>query len=223
MDRRTRSRLVFVLGFLAYFGSIWLLWDTPVVYPLKIFVVLLHEISHGAAAVATGGRIDAIVLNPAQGGACRCPGGSPFWTLSAGYLGSLAWGVVLLLAAGWRRIRARALVGGVGAVILALTVLYLRGGFAVAFGVLFGLGLAASARWLGEGLNRTLVRVLGMTSCLYVVLDIKSDVLDRPHLPSDAAVLAELTGVPTLLWGLIWLAVAGGAIGWLLRRSWRRA
>lgn len=223
MDRRTRSRLVFVLGFLAYFGSIWLLWDTPVVYPLKIFVVLLHEISHGAAAVATGGRIDAIVLNPAQGGACRCPGGSPFWTLSAGYLGSLAWGVVLLLAAGWRRIRARALVGGVGAVILALTVLYLQGGFAVAFGVLFGLGLAASARWLGEGLNRTLVRVLGMTSCLYVVLDIKSDVLDRPHLPSDAAVLAELTGVPTLLWGLIWLAVAGGAIGWLLRRSWRRA
>lgn len=223
MDRLTRRRVLFVVGFLAYFGAVWVLWDSVVIYPLKIFVVLLHEISHGAVAVATGGRIDAILLDPNQGGACRCPGGSPFWTLSAGYLGSLGWGVLILLAAGWRRLRARALVGVIGAVVLALTALYLRGAFALAFGLLFGLGLAASARWLAEGFNRVLVRFLGMTSCLYVLLDIKSDVLDRPHLPSDAAVLAELTGVPTLLWGLIWLALSVGVIGWLLRHSWRRA
>ena len=33
------------------------LWDTHWVYPLKLIVVFLHEISHGLAALATGGRI----------------------------------------------------------------------------------------------------------------------------------------------------------------------
>lgn len=223
MNRRTRSRLVFVLAFLAYFAAVWFLWSTPVVYPLKIFVVLLHEVSHGAMALATGGRVEAILLDPGQGGACRCPGGSPFWTLSAGYLGSLGWGALLILAAESRRVRARTVTAAVAGAVLLLTAGYLRGVFAVAFGVLFGLGLAASARWLGETLNRLLIRVVGMTSCLYVLLDIKSDVLDRPYLRSDAAVLAELTGVPTFLWGLIWLFVAVLVVAWLLRRGWRRA
>ena len=223
MNRRTRSRLVFVLAFLAYFAAVWFLWNTPVVYPLKIFVVLLHEVSHAAAALATGGTVEAILLDPSQGGACRCPGGSPFWTLSAGYLGSLGWGAFLILAAESRRVRARTMVATVAGLVLLLTAGYLRGVFAVTFGVLFGLGLAAAARWLGETLNRLLVRVVGMTSCLYVLLDIKSDVLDRPYLRSDAAVLAELTGVPTLLWGLIWLFVAVLVVAWLVRRSWRRA
>lgn len=222
MRPRTRRRLAFALGFAAYFGLLWTLWSTPVVYPLKIFVVLLHELGHAAAAVATGGRVEAIVLDPFQGGACHCPGGNAFVTLSAGYLGSLGWGLLLLALAEWRRLRARTLVGGVGLLVLVLTALYLRGGFAVAFGVLFGLALVAAARWLAEGANRALVRILGMTSGLYVVLDIKSDVLDRPHLPSDAAVLADLTGVPTFVWGVAWMAVAVAALGWTLRRRWKR-
>ena len=44
------GRFRFAIGFAAYFVALWLLWDTPVVYPLKIFVVLLHEVSHGIAA-----------------------------------------------------------------------------------------------------------------------------------------------------------------------------
>ena len=31
------------------------LWDTFLVYPFRLFVVFLHEISHGLAAVFTGG------------------------------------------------------------------------------------------------------------------------------------------------------------------------
>ena len=91
MQDATRRRLMFLVGFALYFGTIWFLWDTPVLYPLKIFVVLLHEISHAMTAVATGGHIDRIALDPRQGGACYCPGGNAFLTLSAGYLGSLAW------------------------------------------------------------------------------------------------------------------------------------
>lgn len=223
MRPRTRRRLVFLTGFLVYFALLWTLWDTPVVYPLKLFVVLLHELSHGLAALGTGGWIEGIVVDPHQGGACYCPGGNTLLVLSAGYLGSLGWGLLLLLAAETGRIRPRRVVGVVAVVLLVLTALYLRTAFALVFGLLFGLGLAASARYLTEGMNRTVVRVLGMTSCLYAVLDIQSDVLHRPYLPSDAARLADLTGVPTVLWGLIWMAAAVAAIGWMLRWSWRRA
>ena len=65
--------------------------------------------------------------------------------------------------------------------------------------------------------------VLGLTSCLYAVLDIKSDVLDRPGLPSDAAMLTELTGLPTLFWGVLWITLALAACGLLFRWAWRRA
>ena len=44
-----------------------LLWDTVVAYPFRVFVVLLHEISHGLAAVLTGGRIVSIGLSVDEG------------------------------------------------------------------------------------------------------------------------------------------------------------
>ena len=100
MTHQTKRRLAFLAGFVFYFGALWALWDTAFVYPLKIFVVLLHEISHAAVAVATGGTIERIVLDPNQGGACYCPGGSAFLTLSAGYLGSLGWGAYMRLTTG---------------------------------------------------------------------------------------------------------------------------
>ena len=92
MDDTQTRKLRFILGFATFFVGLWFMWNTSLVYPLKIFVVLLHEISHGIASVLTGGTIERITLDPRQGGACYCGGGNAFLTLSAGYLGSLLWG-----------------------------------------------------------------------------------------------------------------------------------
>lgn len=223
MKPATKRKLAFLGGFAVYFGALWYLWDTPVVYPLKIFVVLLHEISHGAVAVATGGTIERIVLDPRQGGACYCPGGNALLTLSAGYLGSLAWGALLLTAARETRRWTRWVTGLVGGMVLALSALYVRNLFGILFGVAFGVGLVVAARYLSHAVNRALLTVLGLTSCLYAILDIKSDVLDRPHLESDAYMLGQLTGIPTMAWGVVWIAIALAASVWLFRRAWRKA
>ena len=98
MDPKLKNRLFFMGGFLVYFGVLWSLWDTALIYPLKIFVVFLHEVSHAMAAVATGGSVERILLDPHQGGAAYTVGGNGFLTLSAGYLGSLLWGVLFILA-----------------------------------------------------------------------------------------------------------------------------
>ncbi len=223
MNDVTRRRLIFLGGFALYFGALWLLWDTPVVYPLKIFVVLLHEVSHAVAAVVTGGHVDRIVLDPYQGGAAYVAGGNAFVTLSAGYLGSLVWGVLLVLAAQATWMRTRVLTGFIGAVVLLLTILYVRSLFGVVFGLAFGAAMLIVARKLSEETNRMIVLVLGLTSALYAILDIKSDILDRPHLRSDAAMLAEITGIPTTVYGIVWIVIAVGVSAWLFQRSFKRA
>ena len=208
-DPSTATRkLTFLGGFAIYFAAVWLLWDTPAIYPLKIFVVMLHEISHGIASLATGGTIDKIILDPYQGGACHCGGGNAFLTLSAGYLGSLLWGVVLLALAGTQRVSNRTLLTAVGGLVVLLTALYVRNGFGLLFGLGFGSALVLAGRNLGAGASRVVLTALGLTSCLYAILDIKSDVLDRPHLQSDAAMLADMTPLSTTAWGVVWIGLA---------------
>ncbi|HLU26038.1 MAG TPA: M50 family metallopeptidase [Longimicrobiales bacterium] len=219
MKSVTRRRLKFVAGFAAYFAALWFLWDTPAVYPLRIFVVLLHEISHGLAAVATGGSIVRIGLSPDEGGVTYTLGGNAFLTLSAGYLGSLAWGLALIEAARARAKRIRVVTAGLGALLLLMAILFVRGWFGWIFTLLAGAVLLLAARRLSPRGQAVLLTTLGATSALYAVLDIRSDVLQRPHLESDAHLLMELTGVPTLVWGVVWIAVALAACGWML---WRR-
>jgi hypothetical protein len=223
MTATTHRKLRFLAGFAVYFGALWLLWNTPVVYPLKIFVVLLHEVSHGIAAVVTGGSIQSIVLDPYQGGATYTLGGNAFVTLSAGYLGSLAWGALMVEAARARRVRSDLVIGVIGGLVVVLTLLFVRSGFGIGFGILFGAALGVAARKLSRAANRTLLMTLGMTSSLYAILDIKSDVLDRPQLESDAFMLGRMTGVPTVVWGLIWIAIAVGVTALLFRRAYRDA
>lgn len=219
----TKRKLKFAAVFTVYFAAIWMLWDTPVVYPLKVFVVMLHEISHGIAAVATGGAIERIELTMDQGGACYCGGGNAFLTLSAGYLGSLAWGALLLLIAVGATKRHRITLMAIGSLVAAVTVLYIRRPFGLIFGLVAGVALIFAARRLPPPINRGVLTVLGLTSCLYAILDIKSDVLDRPEAHSDAYMLSQMTGIPTVIWGFIWIAVALAVSGLLLRRLWRRA
>ncbi len=218
-----KRRLRFLAVFAAYFVGLWLLWNTPVVYPLKLFVVLLHEISHGLAAVATGGRIAAIEITPLEGGVCRCPGGNAFLTLSAGYLGSLLWGGLMIWGADRLGARRDWLTAVVGLVAGGITLLYVRQPFALAFGLAFGAALVAVAVRLGPVANRAVLVGLGLTSCLYAILDIKSDILDRPLMTSDASMLARLTGVPTVVWGVLWIGAALAFCTVLFRWAWRRA
>ena len=222
MSPKSKRRALFLGGFVLYFGLLWTLWDTAIIYPLKIFVVLLHEVSHAAAAVATGGTVERILLDVNQGGATYTRGGNAFLTLSAGYLGSLLWGTLFILLAFNRWLKPRWIMSGVGASVLLLTLFLVRGFFGFGFGILFSAALLAGAKYLSQGVNRGFLLALGLTSALYAILDIKSDVLDRPHLQSDAAMLAEMTGIPTAVWGFLWIGIALLVCAWLLKWVARR-
>ena len=219
----TQRRLGFLVGFLAYLAALWFLWDTRILYPLKIFVVFLHELSHGIAAILGGGSIQRIEISPNQGGVCYCGGGIRFLTLTAGYLGSLLWGVAMLLVVGAKRIWHLVSLAGLGVLVVTVSLLYVRSGFGLMFGLMFGLALIAVARYLPSEIQTMTLTVLELTSCLYAVWDIKSDVLNRPEIRSDASMVAELTGVPTVLWGLLWTGIAIVVCWWLLKRTFDKS
>ncbi len=185
----------------------FVLWDTPVLYPLKILVVLFHELSHGLAALATGGSIERIEISFEQGGVCYTSGGWSFVILNAGYLGSLAWGCALLVV-GARTRHDRYIVGIVGVVILVVTLVYIRSMFGFVYGILAGAVLLGIAAMLPNRVSDVLLTVLGTVSCLYAVWDIGSDVVFR-HIPgSDAHRLAEMTWIPAIVWGVGWIVVS---------------
>ena len=65
-------------GALFVAAAIILLWDTWLVYPLKILVVFFHEMSHGLAAIVSGGSVEEIQVVEGIGGTAWTRGGSRF-------------------------------------------------------------------------------------------------------------------------------------------------
>lgn len=193
---------------------VYLFWSTIFVWPLRLFVVLLHEVSHGLAAVLTGGRIVSIELSPREGGLCTTAGGWPFVISSAGYLGSALFGALFLVLGVRGKPRMHRTVAALlSAALLALTLVYVRSTFGFVYGLVVGALLLAVARWLPEGASSFVLRLLGVTSLLYAPWDIASDLILRSVPASDAGALARMTGIPSVAWGVLWLA-ASLVIAW---------
>lgn len=195
-------------------------WDSPMVWPLKILVVLFHELGHALAALLTGGEVVSIGLSPDQGGVTHTRGGFRFLILNAGYLGSLAFGLVLLAGARTPR-RARIGVGTLATILVLATLLWVRPliSFGFGFSLIVTGGILLLARKAPDELVQTALRTLGVFSVLYALWDIRSDVFVSGSGTSDASMLAELTWIPAPVWGLTWLGV-GAASLWGTRRWW---
>ena len=191
--------------------------DTIFIYPIKLFVVVLHEFSHGLAAILTGGGIVKIEVDPRIGGVCYTMGGSRFLVASAGYLGSIVWGgIILIIAARTKHDKILGMVIGAGLVLLAI--LSIRNLFGFVFTVGFGVALGAISYFARNEIVDMLMKFLGMTSCLYVIIDIKEDLIQRSGIGSDADQIAQLLGSQALSVpiGIFWILLALGAFALFL-------
>jgi len=187
--------------------AVFFLWSTPALYPLKLLIVFFHESSHALMTIATGGQVIELEIDRMQGGHVLSAGGNRFITLTAGYLGSLIWGVVIyLLAVGSKY--DKAIMFCLGLIIMTVTTLFVRDLFAFGFSGLTGLFMILMGVKAPMQINDVILRVIGVTSMSYVPLDVYSDTIARTSLRSDAFMLAEEFGGTTVLWGAIWLFVS---------------
>ena len=183
-------------------------WEAWPVYPVKILTVFFHELSHGLAAVLPGGYIERIVINADQSGVCWTLGGNRLLVLSAGYLGSLLWGSAIFISASRTRFD-REIVQGLGALLIIVTLVFIRNLAGIGFGLGFGIAMLAFANQFGEVVCDQFLRYLGMTSSFYVILDIKGDLIDHAIAGSDASKMGEmLGGLPSWLVGGVWFIIA---------------
>lgn len=220
MDQHLHPRYKLVIVLLLLGVSV-AFWDSIILYPIKLFVVLLHELSHGLTAVLTGGSIIRIEINERIGGVCYTSGGWTFLVVSSGYLGSMFFGGAIFLLAqrsGWSRVLALM----IGAVCAVITILFVRNLFGLVFGTVFGLALIASARYIPPNLLDLFLQYIGSMSCLYALVDVKEDLLTLQPRLTDAAILAGMTHVPAIVWGVIWSLLSLGLFVAIAYTSYRR-
>lgn len=204
--------IIAAMVILSYF-----LWDTPVLYPIKLFVVLLHEISHGISAMLFGGRIVEIFIDPRIGGHCSFVMPKNFFgsiiTASSGYLGSIFWGCIMLFLGIKTKLHKSVLIF-ISFVVLLITALFVRDFFGVFFCLIFGAFLAISALKLSDLFNSLLLKFLGTVSCLYAIIDIKEDLIARTVASSDSYVIASMLGMPFLsvAIGVFWIILSIAAL-----------
>jgi len=205
-DARLPARRLLLVG--AAIVLTWLLWDTPVVYPVRIFATFLHEISHGLAAALTGGSIGRITVEADGSGVCWTRGGLRIAVIPAGYLGSMLWGSLILIGA-CRTRQDRLIAFVLGAGLLLVCLLYVRTPFALVSGLLLGAGLAAAGIWLGERVVDPVLVFLGTVSCLYALFDLRTlwQVSGTGRNDADAF-SQEIVPLPAGVWVVVWAALA---------------
>lgn len=199
------------------------LWSSPLIHPVKILVVLFHEMSHGLMAILTGGKVISIAITLDEGGACETEGGNALLIVSAGYLGSMLFGGILLYLSRFR-VFVPLVFGILTAVMVSAVATVLDADFARAFAI----GLAGAFVCLGfitpAALGSFFLRILGTVSCLYSIFDIYWDVLAErgaSAIQNDAIVFAGLSGMSPRAVGLVWLAVCVAYFLFILRLTIR--
>jgi hypothetical protein len=211
-----------------------LLWFIPyaelLTYPFRIFVTFIHEGGHALAALVTGNSVQSLTVSVDGSGEVYSMTGGLFSRMlvsSAGYLGAMTFGALLLLLIR-RTVAARYVLAGSAALILFLTVAFgflaplwnlsLPGLFTLAAGVVLPLGLFAAARYASPKVATFLVSFLAVQCVLNAVFDLKTVLfMSFAGAQTDAANMQLATGVPAIFWSLFWFVLAFVIVSLALR------
>ena len=208
------------------------LWFIPFAeilsYPFRIFVTFIHEGGHAIAALVTGNSVQSLsVAMNGNGETYTTQGGmfSQMLVSSAGYIGAMTYGALLLVLIR-RSVAARLVLVGSALVVFALTMIFgvikpLVAGtwgslsglpFTLLAGVLISVGLFAVARFASARVATFLVSFLAVQCVLNALLDLKTVFfLSSPFattVPTDALNMANATGVPAMIWSIIWISLS---------------
>jgi len=218
--RNKRIREIIILAAIVLFS--FLLWNTPLLFPIKLFVVFLHEASHAVAAIITGGTVAKMDVGFDLGGKCELSGGNEFIITSCGYLGSFLWGSLLFCSA-YNKKYGKVIITLISIVIVLIGVNLVQDTRIQILSVLFACALLFSMKYAPEMVNKYLMVVIGLISCLYVIYDIKEDLLYQTMGRSDAAIIAELSGFPAIFWGLLWFLISVAGVIMLFNTAYKKS
>ena len=216
-----------------------LLWFIPyaeiLTYPFRIFVTFIHEGGHAIAALLTGNSVSSLsVATNASGETYTTQGGliSQVFISSAGYLGSMAFGALLLVLIR-KAIAARIVLVSSAVLIFGLTMIFglfkpiftLNAWSGIPFtlfaGTFIALGLVLIAKFASAKVATFFVSFLAVQCVLNALFDLKTVFFlsspFAPTVPTDAVNMAHATGIPAFLWAGFWIFLALGILWFAMR------
>lgn len=220
-----------LLGAVALSIGVWVLaWVFPIAsylyYPMQLFATFIHESSHALAAIITGNSVSSLTVSPDTSGAVwsSSSGISGLFISSAGYLGTTAFGTLLLAWIRFGRSPRPALYFSaslIGLMTIAFGLILPFYNFlenvtvgSIAFTVFAGLvisaGLFAVARYAPLKWAQFAMAVLSVQCLLNAFFSLK-DLFVISALSTqqtDAANMAAATGIPALFWAILWIAIS---------------
>jgi hypothetical protein len=199
----------------------FIFWNSYLVYPVKLFVVLLHEMSHGIVTLCSGGTIKEIEISYEIGGSCISAGGNKMLIAISGYWGSLLFGSLMYLSALDDKV-CKFTCCFFAFLLVITSLIFIRSLFGVLFSIGFSVILVLITMLPYSFFRKCVIEVLGMLSCFYILFDIKEDLLTTDYRNTDAMTLEKLTAIPSLLWGVIILILSLIVVFLLLRFSFRK-
>jgi hypothetical protein len=210
------------------------LWFIPfaeiLTYPFRLFVTFIHEGGHAMAALLTGNSVESLsIATNASGETYTSRGGaiSQMFVASAGYVGAMTYGALLLVLIR-RSIAARAVLIASAVLILSLTLIFglfkpIYSGVAwsaIPFTLLAGTVLSAAlvllAKFASSRVATFFVGFFAVQCILNALLDLKTVFFlsspFAPSIPTDAMNMASATGLPALFWSATWIAISVGIL-----------
>jgi hypothetical protein len=200
MKGRLGGRLREVWQFRYYFLSAAvavILWDTLMMKPFRIFIVMVHEVCHAAATLMTGGEVLEIRTNWNESGHTLSRGGFFPLITAAGYVGSAMLGALLIYTGTAPRIQ-RVVLLAIGAATMLMTMGYTPAGEADFFLGIFGGLIIVSLAIKSSRAAMIGSTWLGTLLCLYSMYDFRTDLWMHPEL-TDAGILARGVGLPQIM------------------------
>lgn len=203
------------------------LWSIPITRPFLLPLTYLnthiHELCHALVGLATGGQVQDIAVMSDGSGTTPVSGGNLLLTASAGYIGSALIGAAIIFFGRTER-SARVVFWLLGLGLGASLVLFVRGDLV---GVLTGIGWAvafiACALTARGWFALFFAQFIGVQQCwaafqsVLVLLNLAA----TSEMQSDARILQAATGLPALLWAIMWSAVSLILVFFTLRSAWR--
>jgi len=192
--------------FILLFSAIVIKQLPLVSIPFNWLESYFHEISHGIAAILTGGNVLRIQLFANGAGLCTTQGGIAFVISFAGYAGATLWGWGIYKLASAHQKAAQGF--SVLIFILLVSSIVFWGRDVLTW---FILGVLAALFLLTIKLQKIhyLQRLMQLFGLLILLNSLSSPsyLLDGRHL-GDGAALASMTFIPEIIWVLIWFLVA---------------
>ena len=211
------------------------LWFLPyadyLVYPIRLFVTFVHESSHALIAVLTGGSVQSLTIAADGSGVVySAPSGmiGGLLTSSAGYLGTMAFGVLLLFLIR-RSFSPNKILAALGIFVGVMTVVFTIISpafhflslnttfssilFTILAGTLLTAGLVALGIFAKGRVASFAVAFLAVQCLLNAALDLVNVFfINAPLIGSDiqtdAGNMSTATGIPGVVWVVIWMGLS---------------